>query len=109
MAEGGGTGSSNPFVVGLAVVVWIVFCASLTLVIGSGAERYPFARETDLDETMFYAGIACFGAAFVVSMIMRAFGAGREEQESRPGPGLAFLVITPLVALVAGIAIDIAK
>ncbi|HEX8084505.1 MAG TPA: hypothetical protein VF529_09465 [Solirubrobacteraceae bacterium] len=102
-------GSRNPFVVGVAVVVWIVFCASLTLIIGSGAERYPVNREADMDHTMFYSGIACFVGAFLVAMLLRAFGAGREEQESRPGPGPAFLVITPLVALVAGIAIDIAK
>jgi hypothetical protein len=101
--------SRNPFVVGVAVVTWIVFCASLTLIMGSGAERYPVNREADLDETMFFAGLACFGVAFLVSMVLRAAGAGREEQESRPGPGLAFLVVTPLVALVAGIVIDVMK
>src|SRR5687767_5715942 len=99
----------NPFVVGVAVVTWIVFCASLTLVFGSGAERHPVYREADFDETMFFAGLACFGAAFLVAMALRAFGAGHEEQESEASVGLVFLVVTALVAVVAGIVIDVLK
>ena len=93
---------------GIGVVVWIVFCASLTLVIGSGAERYPVDREADLNETMLYAGIACFAFASLGSMVLKATGKVR-HQESSGGAGLVFLVVTPLVALVAGIVIDIAN
>ena len=82
---------------GIGVVLWIVFCASLTLVIGSGAERYPFHREADMDETMFRAGLACFGFAFLASLVLRATGKVR-HQESSGGAGFVFLVVTPLVA-----------
>ncbi len=99
--------------VGLALITWIVFCASLTLIFGSGAERYPVDTETDFDETMFYAGIACFVGAFVVSMGIRLANRGAENgsagEDEEPGFGLVFMVVTALLAFVAGILIDIVK
>ncbi|MDQ3739913.1 MAG: hypothetical protein M3320_10450 [Actinomycetota bacterium] len=97
--------------VGFALFVWVVFCASLTLIIGSGAERYAFAREEDLNETMFYAGIACFLFGGVMGWIFRLAGFGKErrQESDKPGWGLGFMVGTALLALVAGIAIDIAN
>ena len=97
---------TNPFLAAVGVVTWIVFCASLTLIIGSGAERYPIDREADYDETMFQAGVACFGFAALVSLVLRATGATKREQESTLW-GIAFLSGTALVALVAGIVIDV--
>ena len=95
-------------VAGIGVVLWIVFCASLTLVIGSGAERYPVDQEADLNETMLLAGVVCFLFASLASLALKATGR-LKSQESSGGAGLAFLYVTPLVALVAGIAIDIAN
>jgi hypothetical protein len=94
---------------GIGVVLWIVFCASLTLVIGSGAERYPVDQEADLNETMLLAGVVCFLFASLASLVLKATGKGQHPQESSGGVGLVFLVVTPLVALVAGIVIDIAN
>lgn len=97
-------------IVALAVVTWIVFCASLTLIFGSGAERYPVDREADFDRTMFVAGVLCFGAACLVSLLLRLTGAAKRRQQSdEAGWGLPFLVLTPLVAIVAGVVIDILK
>ena len=94
----------------VGVVTWIVFCASLTLVFGSGAERYPVDRETDFDRTMFVAGVVCFGAASFVSLLLRLTGAAKRRQSGEEGGwGLLFLVVTPLVAIVAGVVLDILK
>ena len=95
--------------VGVAVVAWIIFCASLTLIFGSGAERYPANTEADFDRTMFTAGLICFGVGALLALLLRLAGAGKQEQESEAGWGLGFLVITPLVAIVAGVVIDILK
>ena len=97
--------------VGVAVVAWIVFCASLTLIFGSGAERYPVEREGDFDRTMFVAGVVCFGVGALLALLLRLTGATKRRQETgeATGWGIGFLVITPLVAIVAGIVIDILK
>jgi hypothetical protein len=92
----------------VGVVTWIVFCASVTLIFGSGAERYPVDNEADFDKTMFYAGIACFGFGCLVALVLRATGAADRDQESTAA-GVGFLAGTAILAFVAGIVLDIAK
>ena len=97
--------------VGVAVVAWIVFCASLTLIFGSGAERYPADDEADFDRTMFVAGVVCFAVGALLALLLKVTGATkrRQEQEEGTGWGMGFLVLTPLAAIVAGVVIDIVR
>ncbi len=98
----------NPIAVGLGVVAWILLCGSLTLLCGSGAERYPIQNEPDYDKTMLLAALACFGAAGVIALLLRLAGQGRPGEESSLG-GLTFLYGTLLIAAVAGLVIDILR
>jgi hypothetical protein len=94
---------------GVAVFAWLLLCVSLTLVLGSGAQRYP--ANSDIDSMpLFIAGVVCFLAAALIAMVIRGTGAPRADQQlSKSSLGLGFVVITMLVALAAGFALDAAN
>ena len=81
-----------------AVVVWLVLCASLALVWGSGASRYPYGNPPD-DLPMFYVGAALFVVAGLGALVIRATGEPRKESH---WPGVVFLFVTALAAMAAG-------
>ncbi len=91
-------------VTGLGAVLWLILCASLALVWGSGASRYATGGDSVDSKPMFYAGLVLFAIAAVGALIIKATGQKREESSLG---GTLFLAGTALVAMVVGIVLDI--
>lgn len=100
---GVGTLTMRIFNSGLSVVLWLVLCASLALVWGSGARRYLSSSEPD-SMPLFYAGAALFFVAAAGSLWLRATG-GAERRDNSVA-GILFLSGTALAAIVVGVVLD---
>ena len=84
------------------VVMWLVLCASLALVWGSGASRFVGGNPPD-SWPMFWVGAALFAVAGVGALVIRSTGkpVGQDSLV-----GIVFFAVTGLGAMVAGVVLD---
>jgi hypothetical protein len=91
----------------VAATVFGLMFVALALVLGSGAG--PFSSDDDVDTAMLVSGLAAFGLAGLIALVVRAVRPEWRRDNAYGPKGNVALWGGLLVALLIGIAVDFAR